>query len=312
MHSSVKQTIESIVRETETALATELRVMEATLEREQNASELASLEAGYRRAHPFRALFVGIPGDVAPAAPDRALRALKRIGKASHHITQKLGPVFRGRALSRADVAALHRIAQLDWDVSVYREMDALLGNVSETPPLAHPLYSQWAQAIAEADALPRTDAQYPWFLSNTAGAVCLGGFFLSAAAIVVSLTTYPLLPLHLAMPLFGVFAVLSLAYALVRDRPNRFSDWPEDLADRCVALGAYAEAARVVQWHADGTLSRDDIDALNRCLDVRESMGASVYGAGAPATTTAQQPKARSRRRAPVRHDPSDWSLYY
>ncbi|XAI97172.1 hypothetical protein [Dolichospermum phage Dfl-JY45] len=298
MYATVKQTIESIVREKETALATELRVMEDTLEREQNASDLAALEAGYRRAHPLRSRFAGVPGDLAAAAPERALRALDRIRAASDDISQRLAPVFRGRALSRANVAELHRIAQLDWDASVYREMDALLGNAPETPPLAHPLYPQWMQAAAEADALPRIDAPYPWYLSDVAGWASFGGFFASAAALVAGVTIYQQIPTPVTMSLFGLFAVLALSHATARDRPTRFATWPEDLADRCVSLGAYAEAARLVQWHSDGTLSHDDIDALNRCLDVREVMGASVYATAADETAITAMPSAAARSR--------------
>lgn len=314
MYATVKQTIESIVREKETALATELRVMEATLEREQNASDLAALEAGYRHAHPLRSRFAGVPGSLSAAGPDRALRALKRLRSASAHISQRLAPVFRGRALSRADVAALHRIADLDWDASVYREMDALLGNAPEAPPLAHPLYPQWMQAVAEADALVRRRPARPWLLSGIPGQISIVGFVVSVFYMWMSLTPLWPLPPVVAWVLFGTFTIWAAAYAVAEDSPTRFAPWPEDLADRCIALGAYPEAARLVQWHSAGALTHDDIAALKKCLDVRESMGDPVYAAGADEYAIQQSAPSEKRqyRQAPVHHDPSDWSLYH
>lgn len=313
MYSTVQKTIETIVRDKEAELATELRIVEATLEREQSALDLTRLEAGYRRKHPVRSRLIGTPMDVKPAPADVALWALKPLSAASATTKARLAPVFRGRALTVADALALRHIAELDWDASVYREMDALLGSAPETPPLAHPLFTQWQQAISRADELPRTRAEHHWILSTTAGGIIVGGFFLSAAATILAITgTSSVSPILAMGAMFGL-GTGAIIYAVLRDRPTRFADWPEDLADRCVALRAYAEAARLVQWHSDGTLSRDDIGALNRCLDARESMAAFVNAAGSDeiSITTSSYPKVRSRRVPPVRYDPYD-TLYY
>jgi hypothetical protein len=199
MHSSVKQTIESIVRETETALATELRVMEATLSREQNASELASLP---KPATVALTLFG--PSSLASRVTWRQRRPTgasrteaHRQGIPSHYAEARAG-VPRASALTGGcRRTSSHRPAGLGC-LGVSRDGRAPWQRV-RNPPLAHPCIRSGRRQLRKR-TLPRTDAQYPWFLSNTAGAVCLGGFFLSAAAIVVSLTTYLLLPLHLAM----------------------------------------------------------------------------------------------------------------
>jgi hypothetical protein len=137
--------INEAIQAAETALATELRVLAATMAVAQSAADLSEGAAGYRRTHPIRSLLHDVPVSLRHAETSMLLPLLAMLDRASPDVRSALGPLLGGRSLSEPEALALRSIIVLDAALENYRA----LANVIEED---HPLAGQWASTLRAAD----------------------------------------------------------------------------------------------------------------------------------------------------------------
>jgi hypothetical protein len=249
--------------------------MGVTLDRHQSAADLALQAAAYKRRHPIRSRIRGLPKSLCQPPMADISRTLAKIESASRAVKDVLAPIFRGRALSSEDVEAINRVLALDALLQTARRFESGL-SAPDSPPLAHPLYPLWAEALRAVDALPRSATDRAWFGSSAVLIASL--FFFTLATVGVAVVTLHDLYYQLSLLVFGVSAIATLMAVVEHESPGRLADWPEHLFDLCIVFGAAPEAARMLTWHRAGTLSHSDVNALQTCLDIRAAMGAALY----------------------------------
>lgn len=285
--------IHDLIAELETDLATELRIIQSTVEREHNGFDLASEAAAFRRAHPWRALFRGMPGDLTLAESTRVLALVERIGHASPAIRDALKPVYANRVLTWRDVATVNRILDLDRRCSRAKQVaEAIEFNSAAEDALAvHPLHAQWAHELSAAEnARLRPAERVPgifgrvlaWSASTHVGLAALAcvPFWILGLYEVIRGGLSPVLWVAAG----GIILPLAGRWVVQFDDIGRGADSsPDDtrvgrIVSTLLTAGCTAEATRAVLWHQDRTLNDDALDHLKRAAKLRKAMSAAMY----------------------------------
>lgn len=308
-YSATTGVVEALELERDTLL----RVLRSTLERHHTAEDIRRQAAGYRRKHPIRSRIFGVPAESKLADPARLVAAVK--GSAVAPATgDVLASIFRNRAVSEADLKLLTRVTAIDELLRALASVDSS----HKEPGVAvhfdemHPLYPQWREAIENAT---RRKERTSILRSRHVVGHATTGLVMSVPAYFALLSSVGVHhPLVLAtIVLFAVSALALVPFAIENDLGGRF--WPERLAKRCATLNAGAEIALLATWHHEDRISKSDIDAIERCLSIREAMGSALYSGGSVAQTkrSAQPESPRgTTKRSATNYAPSDSSIHY